>query len=120
MPVSMHDRDKAMQLICRYYQQGKHPKPLFEDDLYRLGFPAKKQVSSVLESLKALGYIFDAADISLTKSGRCYFETRADQKRNFMRKSIFTPIIVSFITALITSELKPLLSQIVKWLASFL
>ena len=74
-----------------------------------------EEVLKIITTLDALGYLkyipsrkLMGSDkmthdfLSLTDSGKCYFERKSDEKWEFFRKSIITPIFVSFITTSIT------------------
>lgn len=57
----------------------------------------------------------EQAFVSLTDTGKCYYETNSDKKAEFIRKSIITPILVSIATTLLVNWLPKWLPQILEW-----
>lgn len=53
--------------------------------------------------------------VSLTDKGKSYFEVNSDKKLEFIRKSILTPILVSFLTTLSIHLLSEYLPRLIEW-----
>lgn len=109
MAVSKLTRDRAMKAICGYYETLPDLPQLDQNMLYDRGFPRRKDVRLAIRVLAAMGYLcvfYDnsgyANHIELTKAGKCYFEMQRDEFWRFVRRSILVPILVSFVTAVIT------------------
>lgn len=114
--VSKRSRNKIMKKICnKFFNENKEMISLYElcgktnknhDEIYK--------IVTVLCSMGYLKYHEKKAPsnqdfASLTDKGKCYFETKNDVYYDFLRKSVFTPIVISILTALIIELLKHLI-----------
>ncbi len=61
-----------------------------------------------------------AGTFSITQEGLNYIEWRKTRSRELWLKNAWIPIVVSFVTTLITNYILPLLPQILQWISSFL
>lgn len=112
-------RDQAMQIICDYYADANQPWPLDTNELYDRGLSKDINAEQLACTLEAMGYIEltryydDPSAISLTNSGKCYFETNADrlhEKRIENIRYIITTAIA--VIALIKSFLPEILEAL--------
>lgn len=114
---SKRTRDQAMQIICDYYADESQPWPLDTNGLYDRGLSKRTNAEHLASTLEAMGYVEltqyydDPSAITLTNSGKCYFETKADmlhEKRiENIRYIITTAIAVAaLITAIVSIALQ--------------
>lgn len=121
--VSKRLRDKTMKILCDFYSNNEIHTYVTTKYIYTVGFPKSKNSEHVLKVLKSMGYVdlritSDGTEfkIYLTDKGRCYFETSSDSKRDFWRKSVITPILISLATNLLIYGLKLFFPLIQEWL----
>ncbi len=116
---SKRTRDQAMQIICDYYADESQPWPLDTNGLYDRGLSKSTNAEHLASTLEAMGYVeltqyYDGPSaITLTNSGKCYFETKADmlhEKRIENIRYIITTAIA--VIALIKSFLPEILEAL--------
>jgi|GEM_PF-2927642 len=108
MVVNKKKREKVLRLICEFEEERKKDSYIPEDYLVHHGF-SKEELLQVLTVLEGMGYIKYRAmprvsekHIALTDKGKCYFETKKDDRSYFIKKNIIVPIIVSIVTTIAT------------------
>lgn len=118
-------RDKAMRIICDFHKHKEINTLISSKYLYYHGIPKTIDAIHLLTVLQSLGYIqlkrhANEPDyyIHLTDSGRCYFEVSSDNRREFWKRSVMMPIIVSIVTNLVISGIRQLLPLILQLLSS--
>lgn len=124
MTISKKHRDLAMRIICDFFAESTNSSAKISTKyLYYKGFPKEidaEQVIKILCSMDYISYAYRPGSkeplIELKDKGRCYFEAAQDSKSEFLKKSIYTPIIVSFITTVLTVYLLPLILRGLKLL----
>ena len=121
MIISKRIRNKAMRIIYDFHRERFIGKAITSDYLLHKGIPKSVDVRDVVSVLSAMGYLDlkqnwdeEVEYIYLTDQGRCYFETKSDERAAFWRRSILTPILVSIAVNLLiygTEWLLPLILE---------
>lgn len=102
---SKKQRDLVMGLLCDFYTEYPRTASPTINFLYDLGLPKTIDAEQIIEVLEAMGYVKTTyratgrpKTISLTDSGKCYFERKMDltsEKRiEWIRYIITTAIAV--------------------------
>ena len=108
MTISKRKREKIIKLISDFEKQNKPKHYITIEFFIHRGF-IEEDIAQILSVLEGMGYIeykslprVAKKYISLTNKGRCYFETKKDDRIEFIKRNILVPIIVSVITTLVT------------------
>lgn len=108
MTISKKKREKVLKLIRDFEEKREKNTYITEEYLFNKGV-SKDEILQILRVLEGMEYIeyknvFATSQkyIFLTDKGKCYFETKKDDRIDFIKKNIFVPIIVSVITTLTT------------------
>lgn len=115
MKISKRNRDKVLRVISDInYEEGtkkivpEHPR------LQKLKLKELMEVLNKLNSLKLIEILW-ADDriyhIHLTSEGNIYFERDSDERRRFMWRSIWVPIMISFATTIVIWGVKWLFTE---------
>lgn len=122
--ISKRKRNKVMRILCnKYYTDYKERIGLGHICRTEKLDPVElKKICVCLESLKFLNFIskeslneqyrkenylkqaiqyYTEDFVSLTDEGKCYFETKSDKIKEFLKNSIIVPITVSILTTAI-------------------
>lgn len=120
--ISKRKRNKVMKSILNYYESHSfNGKFVYINAIKDLKLKPKDatQTAKVLASMGYFEYIppcktSELEYISLKDAGISYFETNSDSKKDFAKKSIYIPILVS----LLTNGAIYLLSMLIEWIRS--
>lgn len=91
------------------------PIPYFQSHINEIKDVPQLFVRPIIKHLDELGFIKaemnanSIKSVSLTHLGATYFKTKAKENRRFWLEHLTSPLIVSFVTALITLGLSQLL-----------
>lgn len=120
--ISKRNRDIAMKAICQYDLGRKPGHEIAAEYLYYHGLPKTVDAVQVCETLAAMGLIEYTSDkkddckfISITDSGKCYFQVEEEKKREFRhdwRIAVFSAVF----GALLSEPLWAVLRWLVKYL----
>ena len=120
MAVSKRTRNKAMRIICDFHRKPHGSTYLHPSDLHELGLPRSVGVDEVINILLSKGYINTILPlreksmcITLTDSGRCYFENQSDERRKFWKEHIVN-FVGGFLSGVVTGILLAWLLGILK------
>lgn len=104
----MKKYEQHLKEIINFYEQSE---PNVRFTLFDASFNEKDvrllQERELVHHLPKFEYIDGNMDILLTKKGRFYFEDKRNKILSFLAKSVVTPIVVAFITTVITNYLLP-------------
>lgn len=133
-------RNKVMRSLCDIYYKYYREKINLKLISMELKFPYQ-EVIKIAINLESQGYLkylspkeiketkrlddgaltsvhkkqTEQVFVSLTDKGKSYFEVKSDEKWEFIRKSILTPILVSFLTTLSIHLLSKYLPCLIEW-----
>lgn len=85
MPAfSKKQRDLVMRILCDFYLENPQNYLIQISHLHEMGVPQDIDANQIIEVLKSMGYVEISQGIggprcvSLTASGKCYFERKMD------------------------------------------
>ncbi len=116
-PVSTRDRDEMMRFITNYYfGPNSLNVKLRSDDPGLLALGNRIDLDRTVNVLVGLGLLQTTAfssyfHIFLSPGGKCYFEKKADARRELWMKSILIPILLAAMTTILTVYLLPRLGE---------
>lgn len=106
MEISKRTRDKVLRCISDIlYEQSN---PLLKPDHPRLLELKLQDMEEVLGKLEDMGLVDiqwtgeGIYNMGLTPAGNVYFERTSDERGRFWFRSIWVPIMISFVTTLLT------------------
>lgn len=109
----MKKYEQHLKEIINFYEQND-ANVHFE--LFNASFQIKDvrllQDKGLIQHLPEYEYIDGSMDILLTKEGRFYFENKRNKILSIFAKSVLTPIVVAFITTILTSYFLPWISTL--------
>lgn len=134
--ISRRMRNKVMHFIIDIYRDNSIQKYNDMINLRNVSVKLKmdyNKLLQIIEVLEAQNYLTHTETVSknnnpesrqdfvvLKPLGIAYFETRSDQKWEFIRKSILTPILISILTTAVIYLSRNLLLQLLEWIQIYL
>lgn len=112
--ISKRKRTQCMRIIQKYLSDSSTNRSLSASQLYNYGLSKSIDAEHMIDVLCGLGFVTSKKSasgnhhlIQLSDKGICYFETLADERRNIILNSFFIPILVAFVTSLLTLYVLP-------------